>query len=137
MSDFIACAGCGATIYHTAPACPKCGAPQASPEKLVRQVVGTSTAPALNTYAQTPWYRRRWFVLLCLVTLTPVASVLAKTGALFYDSKGIVKQFPQNIKNGMMIATLPWAISVFGSGSSAALAAIGLIIFASILAFKK
>jgi predicted RNA-binding Zn-ribbon protein involved in translation (DUF1610 family) len=134
MSDFINCVGCGATIHKTAVACPKCGAPQ----KVVATAQSASAVVAAQQgYSAVPWFRRRWFVLLCLVTITPVASLLAMTGEVFYSSKGEVKQFPKSIRNGMLFAPVLWAMSVFGGGSSAALAAVGLIVYALILAFKK
>lgn len=135
MSDFNNCIGCGATIHKTAVACPKCGAPQ-------KIAVGTkpaaSTATTLQGYSAVPWFRRRWFVLLCMVTITPIASILAMTGEVFYESKGEVKQFPKNIKTGLMIASLVWIMYLANSNNSTgAFAALALIVLAVILAFKK
>jgi hypothetical protein len=135
MSDFVNCVGCGATIHKTATACPKCGAPQKTPAP-------ASEAPKVADsplgYAAVPWFRRRWFVLICLVTITPVASILAMTGETFYNSKDEVKQFPKNVKTGLMIATFVWILFHMNSGnSSGVLAGLGLIVFALLLAFKK
>tara|TARA_B100001105_G_C22387650_1_gene442777 strand:- start:321 stop:467 length:147 start_codon:yes stop_codon:yes gene_type:complete len=46
---------------------------------------------AVLSYAQIPWFRRRWFVVLSLLLLTPVAAVLAFTGGIFYAAGGQVK----------------------------------------------
>ena len=134
MSDFINCVGCGATIHKTALVCPKCGAPQTA------AAISTKTAKVAATpqdYSAVPWFRRRWFVLLCLITVTPVASLLAMTGEVFYSSKGEVKQFPKNIKTGLMIASLLWITYLVNSNSMGAFAAIALLVVAVILAFKK
>jgi hypothetical protein len=164
MADFNACTGCGAMLHNSAPACPKCGAPQTA---AVTGVLGapasfqsqsqaqTMSRPAsaakpsgaktnmacevLGTdYSVVPWYRRRWLVLICLISITPIASILAMTGDVFYQSKGNVKMFPKNIKTGLMIATLPWLMYVLNSNNSTGmLAGLALFVVAVILAFKK
>ena len=80
------CRGCGQQIDDAAPSCPHCGAPQIPATTLT---AGTGLAPQrISNYAQVPWYRRRWFVLL----LSPVAGLLAATGELYYQSSdGTVK----------------------------------------------
>lgn len=129
MSEFIQCVGCAANIHQTALACPRCGAPQVATQGQA------SSAPR----AKAPWFRRRWFVLLCLVTVTPIASLLAMTGDVHYVGKdGKPTVYSKEIKKGLMIATLPWLILTFGGNSSAtALAGVGLLFFAVLLAFKK
>lgn len=132
MSEFVQCIGCGATIPKTATMCPKCGAPQI--------VVGGAQSVQTGGAASTvPWFRKRWFVLLCLVTITPIASLLAMTGNIHYTGRnGTATVFPKPIRNGLMIATLPWLMVTFGGESpSVALAAVGLLVFAVLLAFKK
>ena len=132
MSEFVQCIGCGATIHKTATTCPKCGAPQiiAEPAQSVPVGIAASTVP---------WFRKRWFVLLCLVTITPIASLLAMTGNIHYTGRnGTPTVFPKPVRNGLMIATLPWMIVTFGGeSSSVVLAAVGLLVFAVLLAFKK
>lgn len=163
FNDFQACIGCGAMLHITAMACPKCGAPQtasvASPRAMpvispARQQAGSRLRSADTVqssggkpldpdvlgsdYSVVPWYRRRWLVLICLISFTPIASILAMTGDVFYQSKGNVKVFAKNIKTGLMIACLPWLMYVLNSdGASGALAALGLLLLAAILAFKK
>lgn len=132
MSEFVLCIGCGATIHKTAPTCPKCGAPQIVAER-------AQSAPSGIAASTVPWFRKRWFVLLCLVTITPIASLLAMTGNIHYTGRdGSATVFPKTVRNGLMIATLPWLIVTFGGqSSSVALAAVGLLVFAVLLAFKK
>lgn len=164
MTDFNACAGCGAMIHNTAPACPKCGTPQTAnvanvravpinapgqvqPQSLPRTADTAKTAAQkaaadgeiLGTnYSITPWFRRRWLVLICAVTVTPVASILAMTGNVYYKSKGNVKVFPKNIKTGLMLATLPWLTYMLNSNNmSGVVSAVALNLFVLILAFKK
>lgn len=134
MSDFVSCVGCGATIHKTAPACPKCGAPQVTTSS-----VESSALPVVSGAAPVPWFRQRWFTVLCLMTITPMASLLAMTGDIHYVTKnGESRVFPKNIKTGLMIATLPWLMLTFGSdNASSVLAMVGLFVFALLLAFKK
>jgi hypothetical protein len=164
MADFNACTGCGAMIHNSAPACPKCGAPQTAAVASVRAAPASSqtqsqsqpmsrpasaakppvaktnvTGEVLGTdYSVVPWFRRRWLVLICLISITPIASILAMTGDVFYQSKGNVKVFPKNVKTGLMIATLPWLMYVLNSNNSTGmLAGLALFVVAVILAFKK
>ena len=163
MTDFNACTSCGAMIHNTAPACPKCGTPQTAGVANVRAALANApgqlqpplarTADTAKTAAQkaaadgetlgtnysiTPWFRRRWLVLICTVTVTPVASILAMTGNVYYKSKGSVKVFPKNINTGLMLATLPWLTYMLNSNHmSGVLSAVALNLFALILAFKK
>jgi hypothetical protein len=167
MADFNACTGCGAMIHNSAPACPKCGAPQTAAVASVRaapssvqaqtqaqpmsrpassakpsgdkQLKAGDIGEVLGTdYSVVPWYRRRWLVLICLISITPIASILAMTGDVYYQSKGGVKVFPKNIKTGLMIATLPWLMYVLNSNNSTGmLAGLALFVVAVILAFKK
>jgi hypothetical protein len=164
MADFNACTGCGAMIHNSAPACPKCGAPQTAAVASVRgaptssqtqsqaqpmsRPVSAAKPPVAKTnvagevlgtdYSVVPWFRRRWLVLICLISITPIASILAMTGDVFYQTKGNVKVFPKNIKTGLMIATLPWLMYVLNSNNSTGmLAGLALFVVAVILAFKK
>ena len=132
MSEFLQCIGCGATIHNTATTCPKCGATQTTAEHAQSAPVGVAASTV-------PWFRKRWFVLLCLVTITPIASLLAMTGNIHYTGRdGAATVFPKPVRNGLMIATLPWLIVTFGGeSSSVVLAAVGLLVFAVLLAFKK
>ena len=137
MTNFVHCRGCGTQIHETAPTCPKCGAPQnlAAPVGTAR----TANDIAQLGYAAVPWFRRRWLVLLCLVSFTPVASYLAWSGDVFYQVKGgEVKTFPANVKRGLMIATAPWLLYVINSdNSSGVLAGLALVVAAIFIAFKK
>ena len=141
MTTFVHCRGCGAQIHETAIACPKCGAPQqasAHQSASTASKASASSSSPPNAYAAVPLLRRRWLVLLLLITLTPIASIVAMTGEVFYKGAGrVVKSFPKNIKLSLMLATLPWLVYIFGNGSSSMLAAVGLIALALILALKK
>lgn len=99
----IYCRACGKQLDATAPFCPHCGAPQtpasipASPSVPAATV---RTPQTITDYAQVPWFRRRWFLLLALVFVSPVAAVLAATGELYYQgSDGSVKRMADSIKN--------------------------------------
>lgn len=95
MTTFVHCRGCGHQIHETAATCPKCGAPQqlsGAPSALA----STSQVPA--TYGEVPWFRRRWFLILSLLLVSPAAAVIAWTGQVYYLAGGTVKPFPPNTK---------------------------------------
>jgi uncharacterized membrane protein YhaH (DUF805 family) len=53
MSGMVFCRGCGGSIHSTAPACPKCGAPQAGIETApIRYGFGNSIARCFARYVQ-------------------------------------------------------------------------------------
>jgi hypothetical protein len=65
-------------------------------------------------YSSVTWYRRRWFVLCWFLTITPVASLIAITGDVFYRSKtGEVKKFDQGAQNSLAVASLLWIKFVY------------------------
>lgn len=107
MTSFVHCRGCGVQIHETAPTCPKCGAPQ---HLVVRPAAmagaGPSTATTPSAYSQVPWYRRRWFMILMLMTIAPIAALVALTGPMYYDVKGVVKSFPKNFKTSIVIISV-------------------------------
>ena len=112
MTTFVHCRGCGVQIHETAPTCPKCGAqqfvaaPAPAPAPLVVPVAAPSAhnpAPAATTpavapgrYADVPWYRRRWVVLLIALVFSPAAGLIAWTGNVYYLSRGTVKTFSKS-----------------------------------------
>jgi hypothetical protein len=112
MTTFVHCRGCGTQIHETAPTCPKCGAPQfvAAPAPALSAVpamapIAHSPAPAATTlavapgrYADVPWYRRRWVLLLIALVFPPAAALIAWTGEVHYFSHGTVKTFPKSLR---------------------------------------
>jgi hypothetical protein len=57
----------------------------------------------INTpYAELPWYRRRWFILLSLLLFTPVAVVVALTGDVYAQSKGQTYVFTDRQRNQIL-----------------------------------
>ena len=135
MSQFQACRGCGATIHVTAVACPQCGAPSGVAGSATGNPTAAATAPAL---ASIPWFRKRWFAVLCVITITPIASLLALTGDVYYKNKaGSNVTLPKNYKTPMVLGTFPWLFMTFGGPSQVLLPAIALLIVGAVIAFKK
>lgn len=130
MSQFQACRGCGATIHVTALACPQCGA--------LSGVQPGNTAAAVPATAAIPWFRKRWFAVLCLITITPIASLLALTGDVYYKNKaGSTVTLPKNYKTAMMLGTFPWLFLTFGGPSQMQMPTIALLFVGAVIAFKK
>jgi hypothetical protein len=76
---------------------------------------GNSNAAATASVVATPsipWFRKRWFAVLCMITITPIASLLALTGDVYYKNKaGSTVTLPKNYKTAMMLGTFPVAVS--------------------------
>lgn len=143
MSEFVPCRGCGAQLHVTAPMCPKCGAPQhaaATPQASSQAPLPKSAAPHPTSYSQTPWFRRRWFVLLMALTVSPVAGLLAATGDLYYAAKdGLVKTLPAHFKKAFYFLSVAWVVNLVmpeGSASSI-LFVLGAIVMALVVGLRK
>lgn len=93
MNAFVHCQFCSHEIHESAPACPKCGAPTKKKQK------PAGNSPQVYTaYDQVPWFRKRWFLVLCAIIFMPVAVVIAFTGDIYMFQGGEVKPFPKNQK---------------------------------------
>ena len=58
----------------------------------------------INTpYAELPWYRKRWFILLSLLLFTPAAVVVALTGDVYAQSKGQAYVFTDRQRNQILL----------------------------------
>lgn len=109
MDEYVSCVRCG-TSFHIALWCRPC---EAKRRAAVAQVVARREAaiaaglPA--SYSEAPWFRRRWFVLLCLLTVTPVAALLAATGNLYYEAgDGVVEPLAPRLKIGVYCLSAGW-----------------------------
>lgn len=105
MSNFVHCRGCGVQIHESAPTCPKCGAPQFLAAPSATAVAGPAPATP-SAYSQVPWYRRRWLLVVSLLTIAPIAGLIALTGPMYYDAKGEAKMFQKNIKTSIAVISL-------------------------------
>lgn len=90
MSSFVQCQFCSQEMHSSATACPKCGAPA--------KAAAADTPPVYTAYDQVPWFRKRWFVVLCVVIFIPAALVIAFTGPIYKFQGGQVKAFPKHQK---------------------------------------
>lgn len=136
MSQFQACRACGATIHVTASACPQCGAPANG--ALGSDAPHGGVSAAATATASIPWFRKRWFAVLCVITITPIASVVALTGDVYYkNAAGSTVVLPKNYKNTMVAAAFPWLLVTFGSPSQMLLPTIALLFMGAVIALKK
>lgn len=92
MTNFVNCPHCQQQIHETAPACPKCGAPNQ-----------TTSANSLTSYDQVPWYRRRWAVILSAFIFMPIALVIAFSGDVYFLKDGKVQVFPKQFKFSLLV----------------------------------
>ena len=140
MSQFQACRGCGATIHVTAVACPQCGAPSgvASSAGALHSSANGNAAASAPAMATIPWFRKRWFAVLCVITITPIASLLALTGNIYYKNRsGEMAALPKNYKLPMILGTVPWLFMTFGGPSQVLVPAFALLFVGAVIAFKK
>lgn len=57
----------------------------------------------INTpYAELPWYRKRWFLLISLLLFTPIAVVVALTGDVYAQAKGQSYVFTDRQRNQIL-----------------------------------
>ena len=134
MSNFTPCVDCGAPLHVSATICPKCGAqqpvtpqnssarPQMTTPARAALPSAAPLAPALS-YADIPFYRRRWFLLLTVLFFVPLAGLIAATGPLYYLKKQVVHKFPNSARVFWVILSIVAillvgirAASMFGGG---------------------
>lgn len=140
MTNFVHCRGCGEKIHESAPTCPKCGAPQGlatavSPRPGAAEPSGGSP---MSGYSAVPWFRRRWFIILCVIIFAPIAGLLALTGPLYYSHKSETRVFPKSVKIILCITSAAALFQAFvpaGTGSGLYVAA--LCVVALVLGFKN
>lgn len=51
------------------------------------------TGAEFSDYTQVPWYRKRWFLVVCCLFFIPAVSLVAFTGELYYNKKGQVLKY--------------------------------------------
>jgi uncharacterized membrane protein YvbJ len=92
MTSLIFCRGCAHQIHETAIACPKCGAPNGI---TAPKAAPAPSSVAIENYAQVPWFRKRWFAIVCIVLFMPAFLLIAFTGDVYYEKKGELKTIPK------------------------------------------
>jgi len=87
MSNFLNCPHCQQQLHETAPACPKCGAPNR-----------VSTVGGYTSYDQVPWYRKSWFAVVTILLCLPLFLLIAFTGEIYFQKDGELKTVPKKAK---------------------------------------
>lgn len=98
MTSFVFCRGCANQIHETATSCPKCGAPQVTTTKSVATTASPSAPPTIHNYAELPWFRKRWFAIVCIIFFMPAFLVIAFTGDVYFEKNGELKTIPKYSK---------------------------------------
>ncbi|MCL2658140.1 MAG: hypothetical protein FWD62_12155 [Betaproteobacteria bacterium] len=65
---------------------------------------GSSESQVYTSYNQVPWFRKRVFVVLFFLFITPAAIIIALAGNVYMLQKGEIKEFSQNQKLFVAIA---------------------------------
>lgn len=91
MTTLVPCRHCSHNIHQSAIACPQCGAP-------TQQKTEFNTATKIENYDQVPWFRRRWFAIVCFLLFMPAFLLIAFTGDIYFEKKGELKTVPKNAK---------------------------------------
>ena len=130
MTTFVHCRACGEKIHESAPTCPKCGAPQVIPTALGNASVEalTSASQPASAYGAVPWFRRRWFIILCLLSVSPIAGALSLTGPLYFLSKSTVTKLPKRVTLMLCTASAAWFLQLFSRSDASATALYGLAV---------
>lgn len=53
-------------------------------------------------YAELPWFRKRWFIMISLLLFTPAAVVVALTGHVYAQSRGQSYVFTDRQRNQIL-----------------------------------
>lgn len=53
-------------------------------------------------YAELPWFRKRWFIMISLLLFTPAAVVVALTGDVYAQSSGQSYVFTDRQRNQIL-----------------------------------
>jgi uncharacterized membrane protein YvbJ len=89
MNTLVSCPHCAHQIHESASSCPQCGA--------VRKASRTGGA-AYSTYAQVPWYRKRWFAIVSVLLFMPLYLVIAFTGDVYFVKNEKLQTLPSKNK---------------------------------------
>ena len=140
MTTFVHCRGCGEKIHESAPTCPKCGAPQALAAAVSPRpgAAGPSGGTPMSSYSAVPWYRRRWFIILCVLMFAPIAGLLALTGPLYYSHKSETRVFPKNVKIVLCIVSAAGLFQLLmPAGAGSGLYVVAVCFVGLLLGFKN
>ncbi|PUA19165.1 hypothetical protein C7W93_04530 [Glaciimonas sp. PCH181] len=99
MTSLVFCRGCAHQIHVTATTCPQCGAPQLTATSPIEATPSsTFIAPEVHHYADVPWFRKRWFAVVCIVLFSPAFFALAFTGDIYFEKNGGLQTMTRNTK---------------------------------------
>lgn len=110
MSTFVQCPTCLQQMHEPSQACLNCGTP-------IPKTTAINTPTAYTSYAQVPWFRKRWFLLVSALLFMPATVVIAFTGPIYMSQGGRVKEFPKHQKWVILIlcfGLIAWNISQLG-----------------------
>ena len=62
-----------------------------------------------KNYDDIPYYRKRWFFVLCFLVFIPLMSVIALTGEVYAFQNGEVKKYPESFR---YIVGIGWPIFI-------------------------
>jgi len=103
MTTFVHCRGCGHKIHESATTCPQCGAPQQFANQQIDTAQPATTAKLITSIEDTPWFRRRWFFVVCVLIFIPAALLIAFTGDVYYLHKGELKTLAKKDRNFILV----------------------------------
>ena len=81
------CRACGNGIAVEARFCGACGAPGSEAPAGGTAVHGVTYA----SYAEVPWFRQRWFAVVCVLLFSPALLFLLSTGDIYLEDHGKVR----------------------------------------------
>jgi hypothetical protein len=91
------CRNCGIGAVQEIGLCSACGGPDSSP---------TNDASAQITiyasYADVPWFRKRWFAVVSILFFSPAVVFVFSTGEMYYEKNGQVRPLPSSAKYALI-----------------------------------
>jgi uncharacterized membrane protein YvbJ len=87
------CRGCAKEIGESTRFCPACGAAQT-----LQKNITSSRNATYASYQEVPWFRKRWFAVICCLFFSPALLFILFTGDIYFEKQGKVTSLPKYSK---------------------------------------
>jgi hypothetical protein len=94
------CRACGNGVAADARFCASCGAP--GYQAATTPAASPSANMTYTSYADVPWFRRRWFAVVCFLVFSPALLFLLATGDIYREQNGQVCPIGKTAKYVLM-----------------------------------
>jgi hypothetical protein len=96
------CRACGNSIDVDARFCGVCGAPVNGTPQVNAGALVPPSGVSYSAYDEVPWFRQRWFAVVCVLLFAPALLFLLSTGDIYVEDKGRVRPIGKPAKYLLM-----------------------------------